>query len=219
MYAHPMLRVLTATAVLVLAQACGSSKYMTKVDRLPLKPTSSQSVLVFMRPSSLGSAVTFTLLDSEGHYFGDALSEGYHSVVVKPGPIAVFASAENDAAVKGTLEGGRVYYVVVEPVFGVFSARVGLVPIKPGSERWSRKDQWLKESTPYRVDLKGGQAALDPKDVKKNLKNGEATWQKYDAEQKKDRTILPEDGVLVTPAVPVVAPAAPSTSTTAAPQS
>jgi hypothetical protein len=180
--------------VLFAAAGCAaSSSYMTEAQSLPLVAPSGKALLVFMRPSSLGFAVKFTVLDSQGRYFGDALAGGYYAIPIEPGPIAVYASGENDSALKGTVAAGNVYYVLVDPNMGVFSARVDLLAVKPGTEQWEERKEWLRDSTPFRVNLAAGQSSLQKEEVKKRLADGESAWNDYDAEDREEHTLAIAD--------------------------
>ena len=179
---------------------------MTEIESLPLVAPSDKAFVVFMRPSGFASSVKFTLIDSRGHYFGDALADSYYAIPVEPGPFAVYTEGENDSALKGTLAAGSVYYILVDPGWGAFSARVDLLAIKPGTERWEERKAWLKDSTPYRVNLAAGQSSVRKEDVAERIADGESTWNDYDAEDRAEHTLAITDCECAAPKPPAPAP-------------
>ena len=101
---------------LTSAGCAGSSKYMVEVaSPSPITTAADRASVVFVRPSGMGFAMKFAILDQRGNWLGDAVAKGHFAVSLPPGEYLFVGWAENTAALKATLSGGKVYYVKVVP--------------------------------------------------------------------------------------------------------
>ena len=202
-----LLRILVLVLSAALMIGCSaSSRYMKEGGVVRVDATSDRANIIFFRSSGLGFAVKFLILDGQGKFVGEPLAEGYHSIEVPAGEVTFYAEAENTAAVKGTVEAGRTYYLLVDPRFGLLSAQVELLVIKPGGRAWDKTQGWIKELTPYEVQLMAGDGSVNGDKRSEIISDGEDAWADYDAEERALRTIEPGDGRVTAVAPPKAAP-------------
>src|SRR5258708_29744080 len=85
--------------------ACsGSSQYMKEVTApQPITATADKATIVFVRPSGMGFAVNFAILDQQGHWVGDAVAQSHFAVALPPGQYMFVAWAENTATLTANL--------------------------------------------------------------------------------------------------------------------
>lgn len=175
------------------------SKYMAEASAPapPLGPAPGMASVVFMRPSGLGGAITFMIIDQNGHFVGDSTAGGHFSAELPPGEYLFIAEGENTAVMHANLGPDRLYYVEVVPKMGIFSARVGLEPIKPGGEGWSTVGQTLRETTRFIPLAKEGQASLDAVSpfIAERVTNAKKKWAEYSPAERAESSLQPEDGV------------------------
>jgi hypothetical protein len=161
----------------------------------PIGALADHATVVFVRPSGIGFAVNFAILDDQGKWVGDAVAQTHFAVSLPPGDYLFVGWAENTAALKASLAAGRVYYVEVYPVMGAFSAQVQFEALTARSEDWSKVDDWLK-TTKRLQPLDTGVANMDAKhdDALKRVATAKENWDGYSSEDKARRTLRPEDG-------------------------
>jgi hypothetical protein len=204
---------LTILSCLSLASAAcaGSSDYMAEIKSPPpIAAPADKAGVVFVRPSGLGFAINFAILDQNGNWVGDAVAKAHFVVTLPPGEYLFVGWAENTAALKATLAAGRTYYVEVTPTVGFGSAHVVLEAVTPRSSDWSELDAWLKETKRLEPLPKGTvyhQGRRD--DALKRLASARENWDGYSADEKAKRTLRAEDGV---PSATAVTPSAASVS-------
>jgi hypothetical protein len=197
---------------LALAGCAGSSQYMKEVMApQPITAPADRASVVFVRPSGLGFAVNYTIVDHHGQWVGDSVAESQFAVTLPPGEYLFVAWAGNTAALKATLAPGRVYYVEVIPVMGAFVPMMKLEALTPRHSDWPNVPKWLKE-TKTLEPLPAGAASIQAKqaDVLEHVASARENWQGYSAEEKQERTLRPEDGVAAASSPAVAAGSAPS---------
>src|SRR5215469_7514801 len=97
-----------AVALLGLAGCAGSSEYMREVRPAPpIAAPADHAVVVFVRPSGLAFAINFAIIDQDGHWMGDAVSQSHFAVAVPPGEYTFIGWAENTDIVKASLAPGH----------------------------------------------------------------------------------------------------------------
>jgi hypothetical protein len=196
-----IIRRLLLTACFVLlasfSTACaGSSQYMKEVAvRSPLRPPADKAMVVFLRPSGLGFAINFSILDQQGRWIGEAVAKSQFAVELPPGEYMFVGWAENTAALKATLAPGRVYYVKVDPSMGFGSARVTLEAITPRHADWRELPTWLSETTRLET-LPSGITYIEGRkqDALDRVKSATENWQDYSGSDKDQRTLRADDG-------------------------
>jgi hypothetical protein len=181
-----------------------SSDYMHEAHAPQfMHPVGNAATVVFIRPSGFAKAMKMTVLDGRGRFLGDSLPESWFAVKMPPGEHVFVGWAENTSALRAQLLPGRTYYVEVAPKMGAWSARVHLLAITPRSESWGELREWLDESQQLVPDEVGGQAYLNGRkdDVVDRLQRASETIREYDRDELEERTLRPEDGLAVAPAV------------------
>jgi hypothetical protein len=177
---------------------CASSKYMKEVvaPATPPAPSPDAATVVFLRPSSIGSAIIFTVIDQYGRFLGDSTASGHFSTQLPPGEYLFIAEGENTAVMHANLAPNRLYYVQVDAKMGILSARVGLEPIKPTSEAWRELPEMLRETTRFEPLTQQGQAALARKAtvIAKRIANAKEKWAGYDSAERAELSLEPADG-------------------------
>ena len=124
-----------------------------------LEPTSGNATVVFLRPSGLGSLITFMMIDQNGHSLAIRLRAGIFQWNCHLENICS-SLRENTAVMHANLAPNDLYYIEVDPKMGVFSARVGLQPIKPGSKAWREVPEKLGSTKRFVPIVQAGQAKL-----------------------------------------------------------
>ena len=188
--------VLFALLLISVLGACAKPKYM-RITATPIPVPQAKANVVFIRPANFGSAIRFMILDDQGTFVGESISKSHFVTQVDPGRHLFVAWSENTSALEATVEAGKTYYVHVQPTMGAFKAQVQLKAIKPGSEKWSDLEEWLKDTRRMEIDGDLGQAYLSSKSekVQKRIATANEKWNEgYSAEQKAERTLSPEDG-------------------------
>ncbi len=176
--------------VLFVTSCAGSSQYMKPTESLQ-SPTEDKALVRIMRPSGLGFAVNFNILDGE-KVIGNSVAKSQFDYLTEPGRHLFIATAENKAFVEAELEGGKTYYLITQVKMGAWKARVGLIPVTKGSEFWNKVEEYeraLKRLEPDTVVLKNWEEANKAK-IQKLISSYETVWK-----DKRDWPILsPEDG-------------------------
>lgn len=177
---------------------CAASSRMTRVESpQPLRPLPDQAVVVFVRPSSFGSALTPTILTSTGRFVGDADPSSHFAVAVPEGEHLFLVWGENTGPLAAQVLKGRVYFVEVAMKPGWWTARVHLLAIKPHASSWEKVRDWLadtKQTVPRGVE---GQSYLDGRadDVAERVRRAKAAWADFGPEERDARTLRPDDGL------------------------
>jgi len=107
---------------------------MRRVETLQ-GPTPDQALVRFLRPSGMGFAINFNVLDG-GKVIGNSVARSQFSYLAEPGHHLFVATAENKAFLEADLAAGKTYYVITRIYPGVWTARVAFVPVTRGSEFW-----------------------------------------------------------------------------------
>jgi hypothetical protein len=188
-----------AVFFVALTGCTATSKYMTPVPSPapPLAPTPGMAEVVFLRPSGLGSAILFTIVDQNGRFVGDSTAGAHFVTLLPPGEYLFIAEGENTAVMHANLAPGRLYYVEVVPKMGVFSARVGLEPIKPNGPAWAKVSEMLHDTSRFVPLPREGQAALDATAsvIQSRVANAKKKWADYSPAERAESSLQPDDGV------------------------
>jgi hypothetical protein len=119
-----------------------------------IKTTPADHALVtFIRATSYGGAIDFGLWDGD-KLIGVIDPKAYIQYKATPGEHVFLARAENWSYVKANLEEGRNYYILTNVSMGVWKARVVLVPITKGNEKYGQSeiDNWMSRLKPTTPD-------------------------------------------------------------------
>lgn len=186
-------------AIAMLAIGCASSaRNMIEVNPPQrLVAPADGALIVFVRPSKFGFAVSANILDEQGRFLGDTPAKGHFVAALPPGRHMVVVWAENTDALDLELAPGKIYFVEVQVTMGALSAQMHLKAIKPTSASWARRDEWMINTTQYAVLGTGGQEKLArrPDDVRERLRRGQEHLMKYSPEEREERTLRASDGI------------------------
>lgn len=191
---------LAALGLVAALSGCGYTSPFMRPPAAPaaLRASQSEALVVFVRPSEYASGVGCTILDEEGHFIGQSPAHTHFAVSMRPGPHMFVSWAENIDALQAELAPGKTYFVEVAPTIGVFSARVHLRALKPGSEKWSKQQEWLRDTQQLQSDRSAGDSYYQrerPKDVVAKVRTAQEKMAKYQGSDLELRTLRPMDGV------------------------
>jgi len=180
-----------AVFVLLSCTGCaGHSMYMKPATTL-LQPTENEALVRFMRPSGLGFAVNFNVLDGE-KVIGNSVAMSQFDYLVEPGKHLFIATAENKVFLEADLEAGKTYYVITRIYPGAWYARVAFVAVNKNSKFWDKVYNWeekLKIIEPNTAALKKWESKNKGK-IDNLISAYEGEWKnKYDWP-----VLRPEDG-------------------------
>jgi hypothetical protein len=174
---------------------------MTEVPRTaPPLASADMATVVFLRPwpGGLGdAAASVAVIDEEGHWVGDAVTQSHFVASVTPGGHMFYAWSTETAALKATLAPGRVYYVEMYGKAGIsYEPRVAMEALTPHHKDWQYLQDWLGGTTRYEP-MPSGNAYFEQRgdEVAAHVKDGEKTWENYNSAEKMQRTLHEEDGV------------------------
>lgn len=149
-------------AVLLLLAACRSGpEYMREVNPVRvLKAPVDRALVVFVRPQTVASKSLAHVMDEQGTFLGSAPAGGHFSVVRNPGPQKFIVWSEAEDVLVATLAPGLVYFVEINVETGGTRERFTMRASRRGSQIFPYREQWLEETTQYRVDLKSAKDAM-----------------------------------------------------------
>lgn len=172
------------------AVLAGTSKYMKPATSL-LEPTEDKALVRFMRPSGMGFAVEFNILDGE-KVIGNLDAKSQFDYLAEAGKHLFIAAAENKVFLEADLEAGKTYYILARIYTGAWKARVAFVAVNKGSEFWDKVKEYEKELkmlAPNTEELQKWQDA-NIKKIKNIISNYETELKNREAWPK----LNPEDG-------------------------
>jgi hypothetical protein len=123
-------------ALAVFLSGCaGSNKYMreTSDTAVTYTPTGDEAVVVFMRPSGLGFAISSSVFDiskeADNKFVGIVPAKKKVIYKTNPGPHMFMVIGESADFMRADLQGGKTYYALVTPRMGFWKARFSLRPV------------------------------------------------------------------------------------------
>lgn len=129
--------------LLFLSSCAGSSNYM-KPSASQVVPTQDKALVRFMRPSGIGFAINFNMLDGT-KVIGNSVAKSQFDYLADPGHHLFVAISENKVFLEADLAPGKVYYVITRIYPGWWRARVAFEAVTRGSEYWDAVLQYEKE--------------------------------------------------------------------------
>lgn len=145
------------TFVLLLSGCAGTVKNMSTVPagEVITSPTEGQSMIIFMRPSSLGFAIQSSVFEvKEGNVSlaGIVAAKKKVTYQLEPGEHLFMVIGESADFMSAELEPNKTYYALVTPRMGMWKARFSLKPIhsaelsSPQLNEWLQDCEWVKKS-------------------------------------------------------------------------
>lgn len=174
---------------------CGSAFMRPAVASPPRSPDAAY--VCFLRPSKLGGAVQYTIMDDQRRFLGEAVYSSRWTVELEPGKHWLYAWGDNTSVLQADLLAGHIYYVVVRPRMGGFGPRVQLTALTPRSPEWHKVNDWLKNSEALVADRQAGQTELDksPELMRSKMSEAIEVWSRMTAQERELHTLLPGDGL------------------------
>lgn len=120
---------------MVVALSGCASKYMKPSGleaTYTFKPSDTESLIIFMRPSSFGGAIQSSVFDvatSENVFVGIVSSKSKVVYKTTSGEHLFMVIGESADFMKASMEAGKTYYAMVTPRIGVWKARFSLKPL------------------------------------------------------------------------------------------
>jgi hypothetical protein len=135
---------------LFLSGCAGTVKNMRAVppDRVVAAPEEGKSMVVFMRPSTLGFAIqssVFEIKEDKPLLVGIVAAKAKVSYQLEPGEHLFMVVGESADYMSAELEVNKTYYALVTPRMGAWKARFSLKPIHVDETSGSQLDEWKED--------------------------------------------------------------------------
>jgi hypothetical protein len=143
-------RFLFAVLLAMLVCGCaGSSKYMKEIPEADASyvPDAGHALVIFMRPSGLGFAVSSSVFDittEENKLVGIVPAKKKVAYRTEPGEKMFMVIGESADFMRADLIGGKTYYALVSPRVGAWKARFSLKPVRKGDLGTGKFSEWTK---------------------------------------------------------------------------
>ena len=149
-----IIRHLLTLLTLIVITGCASNKMIESSNQAIQKPSSDESLVVFLRSSWFGRGVQASLFDvssNESEFIGIISAGKKVAYVVEPGVHKFMVVSEAADFLEADLVGGRTYFAMVTPRMGAWKARFSLHPVRngPNGEFLYDSDEfqgWLKST-------------------------------------------------------------------------
>ncbi len=178
--------------------AFAKSATMVKVER-ELAPKPDQALIIFMRASFVGSAISSSLFDittTENKFLGVFKSGVKIAYDVDPGEHFFMVISESADFMKATVEAGKTYYALITPRPGGMKARFSLKPLRQSDieskdfAKWNQKTD-LVENNPETEEW----AAANASDIQAKRDKWWPAWCRLSPERLDSMTLKVEDGI------------------------
>lgn len=183
---------------LFISGCAGTVKNMQIVppDRIIAEPEEGKSMIIFMRPSSLGFAVQSSVFEINENYpslVGIVAAQAKVSYMVEPGEYLFMAIGESADFMSAELEANKTYFALVTPRMGAWKARFSLKPIHADElnttqfQEWIDVTKWVEKSPDSDNWASNNMTSIKEKQIKYYAK-----WIQKDEEDRPE--LLPQDG-------------------------
>ena len=147
---NPTSRIVLVAALALLAPGCASIKYMKEMPAgsAVQAPRPGKAVVVFMRSSFLGKAVSasvFEIRNDNPQLVGLVANDTKQGYEVNPGRHVFMVVSESADYLSADLAPNRTYYAFVTPRMGAFRARFSLAAVHRGGDLSKRAQDCLKD--------------------------------------------------------------------------
>jgi len=144
--------------VVILFFGCaGTVKNMREIpdEHAAYAPDEDRALIVFMRPSGIGSAVqssVFKLVDENPELIGIVAAKKKVAYHLDPGEHLFMVIGESADFMKADVQPGKKYYVLVTPRMGMWKARFSLKPIHKDQldpeklAKWEKQCHWVEKT-------------------------------------------------------------------------
>ncbi len=133
-----------------LAGCAGKTKHMIAMpsDQIKTSPAAGKSMIIFMRPSTVGFAIqssVFEVKDEEVFLAGIVAAKKKVAYELEPGEHLFMVVGESADFMSANLEADKTYYALVTPRIGMWKARFSLRPVNSAELSSSEFTEWIKE--------------------------------------------------------------------------
>ena len=187
-------------AIVALSYGCaGSNQYMRPAseEKGLSAPADNESMVVFMRPSGFGFAISssvFDISDKDETFVGIVSAKKKVAYRTNPGEHMFMVIGETADFMKATLQPGKTYYALVTPRMGAWKARFSLKPVLKSELSSGEFKDWLStcdftENTPEAFEwAKHNSPSIRSKRA--------ASWEKWNEKAESDKPTLNSDDCL-----------------------
>ena len=137
-----------------------------------------KALVVFVRPSRLGKAVYFYVLDQNKKLVTLFKGKEHVAITAPAGKHTFYVVSENAGLVRAELGAGRTYVIHTQPKMGFGKARVIVEPVLRSSPSFADSAKWVRDTKPGSPDFDKGakwvrkhQSAID-----KRIGKAEEEW-------------------------------------------
>jgi hypothetical protein len=193
-----MLRVLFISLLPLGLGACGGAK-MLKADQEPAVKQ-DEAMLVFMRSSFVGSAISASVFDvsgAENKFIGIVNNGTKVAYPVKPGKHVFMVVSEAADFMEAAVVPGKTYYAMVTPRIGAWKARFSFRPVRQNELAGSQFAGWnsgthFVVNSPETLNWATSNAA----DIASKRNEYWPKWANKPAPEREAQTLNPDDGRL-----------------------
>jgi hypothetical protein len=197
------IRILLLLAVL-LSVGCAKNTMTVMEQQEVQRPPADEVQVVFMRPSSLGAAISaslFEVTDGNIEFVGIIVPNVRVLYQTKPGKHVFMVVSEAGDFMEADLAGGKTYYSIVTPRLGLWKARFSLWPYKseanakyhtaaPDFEKYMNSGELVGISPEARAWYDEHKA-----DIEAKYQEYWPVWQEKTPDAIAERSLAPEDGM------------------------
>jgi hypothetical protein len=172
-------------------------KLMEESDR-QLTPQPDQALIVFMRSSFVGSAISasiFDVTDKETKFVGIMYNATKVCYDVAPGEYIFMVIGESADFMKATVEAGKTYYALITPRPGAWKARFSFKPLRRSDlesadfAKWDSKTKLVKNTSDSEA-----WAGENAEDIEEKRAEVWPEWCELPFEEQDEMTLKLEDG-------------------------
>lgn len=190
--------VISLLSILFLGGCTGSVKNMQAVPEssVNIVPQKGKSMIVFLRPSSLGFAIQSSVFEMKGntpHLVGIVAAKKKVVYQLNPGKHVLMVVSESGDFMSADLLPNKTYYALVTPRMGVWKARFSLKAIHANElhstqfKKWLNECKWVRKS-PASLNWANSNSA----DIQSKFTANYGKWMSKDPSKKPK--LLPQDG-------------------------
>ena len=183
---------------LLLSGCAGTVKNMRTVppDQVDFAPDEGKSMVVFMRPSTLGFAIqssVFVITEDKPSLVGIVAAKAKVSYQLESGQHLFMVVGESADFMYADLEANKTYYALVTPRMGAWKARFSLKPIHANELGSTQFNEWIEacewvEKSPNSDDW----ASENMPSIQEKHKKYYAKWMEKDLSERPK--LMPQDG-------------------------
>lgn len=185
--------------LLLLSGCAGTVKNMSTVpaSEVVTSPADGKSMIIFMRPSSLGFAIqssVFEVKKENVSLVGIVAAKKKVSYELEPGEHLFMVVGESADFMSAELEPNKTYYALVTPRMGMWKARFSLKPIHSAElssaqfKEWLQDCEWVEKSPASESWARSNMPSIQSK--------REKNYSKWMSKDSSDRPkLFPQDGI------------------------